>query len=72
MGFKNSAQRRACYYQQTLAKKAGRQPTWDCKKFAKVKVAGRLRKVHKSKRGAKYVNVKGKKVYLSTLGITTY
>jgi len=64
MPFVNSAQRRACYYQRKKDQDAGRQVRWNCDDFAKVYVAGRWRKVYKTPRGAKYVNVKGKKRYV--------
>jgi len=64
MPFVNSAQRRACYYQRQQDIQAGRQVRWDCDDFAKVYVAGRWRRVHKTDRGAKYVNVRGQRRYV--------
>jgi hypothetical protein len=64
MPFVNSAQRRACYYKRQDAINKGEPVKWDCKEMAKLKYAGRLRKVYKTERGAKYVNVNGKKVYV--------
>ena len=65
MPFVNDAQRKACYAQASRDKKAGKTPKWDCKKFAKVKVAGRKRKIHKGPRGGKYVVVNGAKRYIT-------
>lgn len=64
MPFVNSAQRRACYYQRQKDIRAGRPVGWDCDDFAKVYVSGRWRKVYKTIRGAKYVNVRGKRRYV--------
>jgi len=64
MPFVNSAQRRACYYQRQQDIRAGRPVIWDCDEFSKVYVAGRMRKVYKTERGAKYVLVKGQRRYV--------
>ena len=64
MPFVSSAQRRACYYKRQQDIRAGRDVQWNCKDFARVFVAGRLRRVYKTERGAKYVNVKGQKRYV--------
>lgn len=64
MPFVNSAQRRACYYREQNDIRNGREVVWDCKKFGKLQYAGRLRTVYVTERGAKYVNVDGKKVYV--------
>ena len=64
MPFVNSAQRRACYYKEQDDRQAGRDVAWDCKKFGKVKYAGRLRTVWITSRGAKFVMVLGRKVYV--------
>ena len=37
---------------------------WDCVKFGKILYAGRLRKIYIGPRGAKYINVRGRKVYV--------
>ena len=64
MPFANSAQRRACYYRRQQDIQAGRPVQWDCNEFSKAFVAGRWRKVYKTERGAKYVNVRGRKRYV--------
>jgi len=64
MPFVNSAQRRACMYKEQDDIRAGRTIRWDCKKFGKILYAGRLRTVYLTSRGAKYINVRGKKVYV--------
>lgn len=64
MPFVNSAQRRACYYKKQDDISKGRDVQWDCDEFAKIYYAGRFRKVYITERGARYVMVKGKKVYV--------
>lgn len=64
MPFVNSAQRRACLYREQNDLSQGEYPKWDCVKMGKVSYAGRLRTVYITERGAKYVIVKGKKVYV--------
>lgn len=65
MPFKNANQRKACYAQAAQAKREGRQPTWDCHKFAnEIMIAGRKRKIHVGERGGKYVIINGQKRYL--------
>jgi len=64
MPFVNSAQRRACYYKEQDALRKGEPVKWDCVKMGKITYAGRLRTVYKTTRGASYVVVKGKKVYV--------
>jgi hypothetical protein len=64
MPFVNSAQRRACMYKEQDDIRNGHPVKWDCKKFAKVRYAGRLRQVYLTARGAKYINVNGRKVYV--------
>jgi len=64
MPFVNSAQRRACLYQQQNDISRGSPVKWNCEEMAKVRYAGRLRKIYVTERGAHYVLVKGKKVYV--------
>jgi len=64
MPFVNSAQRRACYYKEQDDLSNGDTPRWNCKKMGKVLYAGRLRTVYITERGAKYVNLGGRKVYV--------
>ncbi len=64
MPFVNSAQRRACYYKEQNDLNAGKMPKWDCKKMGKLLYAGRLRTVYITSRGAKFVKVNKRKVYV--------
>lgn len=64
MPFVSSAQRRACMYKTIDDVRSGRAIRWDCVKFGKLRYAGRLRTVWLTNRGAKYVVVHGKKVYV--------
>lgn len=65
MPFKNPQQRKACYAQAAQARREGREPTWDCHKFAnEIFIAGRKRKIYKGARGGKYVIINGAKRYL--------
>lgn len=65
MVFKNPAQKRACLYKWIDDVREGIEPPrWNCEEYAKIRYAGRLRKVHRGPRGGYYVMVKGKKRYL--------
>lgn len=64
MPFVNSAQRRACMYKEQDDIKAGRNVRWNCKKFGKIRYAGRLRTVYIGPRGAKFIKVNDRKVYV--------
>lgn len=64
MPFVNSAQRRACYYQEQNALSKGETPKWNCKKMGKLYYSGRLRTVYVTARGAHFVKVNNKKIYV--------
>lgn len=64
MPFVNSAQARACAYKAQNDIAHGRPIRWNCREMAKIRYAGRLRKIYIGKRGGHYVLVNRKKVYI--------